>query len=467
MGRRKNRIIESVEVVDIVTKGKGLARKDGKVIFIENAIPGDVVDVRIQKKKKDYSMGYVYKMIKPSPQRIKPFCEHFGNCGGCKWQYLSYEQQLKYKEKIVHEAFTRVGKLSFEEILPILGSEKSQYYRNKMEYTFSNSRWILPEEAEAGIEIVERNALGFHVPKLFSKIVDIHECFLQDDFANTIRNAVRTFALENDYSFYDILNHQGLLRNLLIRNSLIGEWMVIVSFGEKDESKTEQLMEYLDKTFPQITSLHYVVNLKKNDTLFDQNIICWKGKGYIDEYLEELKFKISPKSFFQTNPYQAVKLYDVVRRFANLQGDETVYDLYTGTGSIAQFLARYCKKVVGVEEVADAIKDARYNAKENKLDNCHFVVGDVKNEFNPQFVQKHGAVDLLITDPPRAGLHETVVQNILTIAPPRIVYVSCNPATQARDLKLMEEQYRIVNIQPVDMFPHTYHIENVVLLEKR
>jgi len=467
MGRRRNRrIIESLEITDLVAEGKGLTRKDDKVIFVENAVPGDIVDVKIRKNKSSYAVGFVYKMIKESPDRIAPFCEHFQSCGGCKWQFLSYEKQLEFKEKIVRDNFERIGKLKVDTMLPIMGSEKTKNFRNKLEFTFSNNRWILLEEAANGTEITQRNAVGFHVPKMFNKIVDVHECHLQASPSNEIRNAVRDFALENDYTFYDLMNHTGLLRNLLIRSSMKGELMVILSVAQPEMDNIEAMMKHLDEKFPQITSLHYVINQKLNDTLFDQDIICWKGNGFIDEYLEELKFKISPKSFFQTNPFQALNLYSVVRDFADLKGDEIVYDLYTGTGSIALFMARYCKKVIGVEEIADAIKDAKFNAAENNLNNSEFIVGDVKNEFNKSFVEKYGQPDLLITDPPRAGLHGDVVKNILEIMPARIIYVSCNPATQSRDLALMIEHYEIKKIQPVDMFPHTYHIENVVLLEK-
>lgn len=470
MARRRNRkrrkILEQVEMTAMAAEGRAMGHQDGKVIFVENAIPGDVVDVIVHKNKTDYAIGKIQTLHQASDLRKEPFCQHFGICGGCKWQHLVYEQQLIYKQQIVEESLRRIGKLEFDEIMPILGSEKTRFFRNKLEYTFSNSRWMFEEEINSGEEITNRNALGFHVPKLFHKIVEITDCHLQPSPSNEIKNVVRDFAYEHGLGFYDILQNTGFLRNLLIRNSIKGELMVIVSMGEEQETNRVALLDHLLEKFPQITSLHYVINQKKNDTLFDQDIITYHGKGYIDEYLEELKFKISPKSFFQTNPYQALRLYSVVRDFANLQGNEIVYDLYTGTGSIAQFVARYCQKVVGVEEVADAIKDAKYNAKENKLDNCVFLTGDVKEHLNEDFVKEHGQPDLLITDPPRAGLHKTVVENILKIAPQRVIYVSCNPATQARDLGLMAEQYRVLKVQPVDMFPHTYHIENVVLLEK-
>ena len=465
--RKRKKMIEQVELTAMAAEGKAMGRKDGKVIFVENAIPGDVVDVLTSKNKPDYAIGRVYKFHEKSPLRIEPFCKHFKMCGGCRWQYITYEQQLTYKQDIVEEAFRRVGKLEFEEILPIRGADETTHYRNKLEYTFSNSRWIFEEEIEAGVEIPHKNALGFHVPKLYHKIVDITECFHQPAPSNEIKNMVRDYALEHGLTFYDLLEHTGFLRTLTLRNSLAGEWMVIVCLAEENKEQREGLLDALLEKFPQITSLHYVINSKLNDTLYDQDIITYHGKGYIDEYLEELKFKISPKSFFQTNPKQALNLYGIIRDFANLTGDEVVYDLYTGTGSIAQFLARYCKKVVGIEEVADAIKDANYNAKENNLTNCHFITGDVKEHLNGDFVAIHGHPDLLVTDPPRAGLHPTVVANILNIYPKRIIYVSCNPVTQARDLGLMSSHYRIEKIQPVDMFPQTYHIENVVLLVKK
>ncbi len=467
--RRQKKVIEGLEITEMVTEGKGMGRHEGMVVFVENAVPGDIADVQLQKKKKDYAIGNIQTLKTASELRTEAFCQHFGTCGGCKWQYLKYPDQLHFKDKIVKDTFTRIGKIQSEHFLPIIGAdeEREQFYRNKMEFTFTNSRWLSQEEVDSGEEITHRNAVGFHVPKMFHKVVDVETCYLMAEPCDRIRNEIRKFALENDFTFYNIFEHKGLLRTLIIRNSIAGELMVVLSFGEEDEEKQEQILNHLEVKFPEITSLNFVVNLKKNDTLFDQNIICIKGRPYIEEYLEDLKFKISPKSFFQTNPYQALKLYKVIRDFANLEGNEIVYDLYTGTGSIAQFLARACKKVVGVEEVQDAIKDAKFNAKENKLDNCHFVVGDVKNEFNQAFVEAHGQADLLITDPPRAGLHADVVKNILNISPKRIIYVSCNPATQARDLALMMDQYSIEKVQPVDMFPHTYHIENVVLLNRK
>ena len=466
--RRRKKILPNIEITEMAPEGKGFARLDGKVIFVENAVPGDTVEVFVEKNRTDYAKGRISLIEKPSELRVDSFCSHFGTCGGCKWQFLEYEQQLKFKHQIVVDALQRTGKLyDLKEIKPILPSLESRYYRNKMEFSFTNSRWLTEEEVNSGEEIADRNALGFHVPKMFNRVVDVTECFLMDDFHNKIRNAVRDYAHEHEMSFYDFTEHNGLLRNLTIRSSTLGEWMVLVAFGEEHQEKREGLLNFLQEKFPKITSLHYVINEKRNDTIFDQDVITWNGRGHIYEQLEELKFKISPKSFFQTNPKQAERLYNVVREFAQLKGDEMVYDLYTGTGSIAQFLARYCQKVVGVEEVADAITDAIHNAELNKLDNCEFVVGDVKNEFTPDFVAKYGQPDLLITDPPRAGLHADVVQNILDIAPPKIIYVSCNPVTQARDLRLLSEKYDVTEVQPVDMFPHTWHVENVVLLEQK
>jgi len=466
--RRRKKIIPNVEITGIAPEGKGFARLDGKVIFVESAVPGDTVEVLVEKNKKDYAKGRISQIEKPSNLRVEPFCEHFGTCGGCKWQFLEYEQQLQFKQQIVEDALRRTGKLyDLCEIAPILPSLESRYYRNKMDFSFTNSRWLTEEEVESEIEITDRNALGFHVPKMFNRVVDIKECFLMDDFHNEIRNTVRDFTHEHDMPFYDYSERKGLMRNLIIRSSTLGEWMVILSFGEENSIKREGLLTHLEEKFPQLTSLNYVINEKGNDTISDLEIINWSGRDHIYENLEELKFKISPKSFFQTNPKQAVRLYNIIREFADLKGAETVYDLYTGTGSIAQFLARYCKKVIGVEEIADAITDAIDNAKANNLNNCEFVVGDVKNEFTPSFVEQYGQADLLVTDPPRAGLHGDVVVNILEINPPRIIYVSCNPVTQARDLNMLSENYEIKKVQPVDMFPHTWHVENVVLLERK
>ncbi len=465
--RRKNKVIEELRIESMATEGKGMGRHNGKVVFVEGTVPGDVAKVLIQRNKKDYSTARVLDLLQASDQRIEAFCQHFGDCGGCKWQFLEYAQQLAYKQGIVEEAFRRIGKLEFPEPFPILGCAEPTFYRNKMEYTFSNKRWITQEEVDAGGEIDSRHGLGFHIRGHFDKIVDIHKCYLQDDYGNAIRNAVRKHALANDLSFYNISEHGGLLRNLIIRNSSLGEWMVIVSMGEDQPANRQGLLDMLVADFPEITSLHYVVNQKKNDTLFDQDIICYHGRGHIFESFEGIKYKISPKSFFQTNPAQGLKLYEITRAFADLQKEDIVYDLYTGTGSIALFVAEHCAKVFGIEEVEMAIEDAKFNAALNGIDNAQFFAGDVKQVWTDEFVAEHGRPDVLITDPPRAGMHADVVAMIMKLRPSKIVYVSCNPVTQARDLQLMQDSYKIEKIQPVDMFPQTPHIENVVLLQRR
>ncbi len=466
MGRRR-KIVKELEITKIAAEGKGMARHNGKVIFVENAVPGDITDVRITKNRKDFAIAKIMELKKASPQRVEAFCEHFGTCGGCKWQYLPYEQQAAYKQGIVEESLQRVGKLDFPPIMPILGAEKTQYYRNKMEFTFSNKRWLSLEEVNSEIPIENRNAVGMHVPGLYDKVVDIQHCFLQGTPSNEIRNEVRQYAIDHELTYYDLREHKGFLRNLIVRTSTLNELMIILSVAEPKQRVIEALLDHLLCQFPQITSLHYVVNQKKNDTLYDQDIITYHGRGYIFEQFEELKYKISPKSFFQTNPYQGVRLYNVVRDFAQLEGNELVYDLYTGTGSIALFLAGQCKKVVGIEEVEAAIIDAKFNAELNKMENTAFYAGDVKKMLGGDFVEENGMPDVLVTDPPRAGMHKDVVLRLLEMVPPKIIYVSCNPVTQARDLQLLSEMYRIEKIQPVDMFPHTYHIENVVLLVKK
>ena len=464
---RKRKIVKELEITKIAAEGKGMARCDGKVIFVENAVPGDIADVRITKNRKDFAIAKVMDLKKPSPQRIESFCEHFGICGGCKWQYLPYEQQGLYKQEIVEESLRRVGKLDFPPLLPILQAEKTQYYRNKMEFTFSNKRWLSLEEVNSDVPIDNRNAVGMHVPGLYDKVVDIEYCYLQGSPSNEIRNEIRNYAKEHELSYYDLREHQGFLRNLIVRTSTLNELMVILSVAEPRQSVIDALLDHLLCQFPQITSLHYVINQKRNDTLYDQDIITFHGRGYIFEQFEDLKYKISPKSFFQTNPYQGVRLYQVVRDFADLKGSELVYDLYTGTGSIALFLARQCKKVVGIEEVEAAIIDAKFNAKLNEIENAAFYAGDVKAMLGGEFVAENGTPDVLVTDPPRAGMHKDVAMRILEMSPSKIVYVSCNPVTQARDLQILSEAYSIEKVQPVDMFPHTYHIENVVLLVQK
>lgn len=465
---RKRKIIENVLVTDIVAEGKGMARINGIVSFIDGTVPGDEVDVWVTKKKKDYIAGRVFKWHQKSSDRLQgAFCHHFKSCGGCIWQDINYEQQLAYKDKIVLESIHRIGKITPGEILPIIGAEESKYYRNKLEYTFSNNRWLTEDEIKSGETYEHRNALGFHIPGRFDKILDIEKCYLQDDFSNTIRLSVRQYALKNKLAFFDLIKQEGLLRNLLIRNTSIGEWMVVVSFFNNDLKAIKGLMEYLRDSFPQITSLNYVVNSKKNDSIYDQQIIHFSGKDHIVEKLEKVSFKIRPKSFFQTNTYQALKLYQTARSFADFSGKELVYDLYTGLGSIALFIAKHCKKVIGIEQIETAVEDARINAQENNIQNAVFFSGDMKDVLNDEFIQLHGKPDIIITDPPRAGMHEDVINCILDALPEKIVYVSCNPVTQARDMALLQNKYIVAKVQAVDMFPHTYHIENVALLVRK
>ncbi|MFK7903674.1 MAG: 23S rRNA (uracil(1939)-C(5))-methyltransferase RlmD [Chitinophagales bacterium] len=464
---RKRKIVKELEITKIAAEGKGMGRRDGKVIFVENAVPGDIADVRVIKNRKDFAIAKIFELKTPSTDRIEPFCEHFGICGGCKWQHLSYDQQTIYKQEIVEESLRRIGKLDFPDLLPILKAEKTQYYRNKMEFTFSNKRWLSFEEVNSDAKLEHRYAVGMHVPGLYDKVVDINHCFLQGSPSNEIRNGVRDYAKTHELTYYDLREHKGLLRNLIVRTSTLDELMVILSVAEPQQSVIEALLDHLLCQFPQITSLHYVVNQKKNDTLYDQDIITYHGRGHIFEVFDDLKYKVSPKSFFQTNPYQGVRLYQIVSDFADLKGEELVYDLYTGTGSIALFLARQCKKVVGIEEVEAAIVDAKFNAELNGMDNTAFYAGDVKAMLGGEFVEENGTPDVLVTDPPRAGMHRDVIERILEMAPAKIVYVSCNPVTQARDLQWLSEAYSIEKVQPVDMFPHTYHIENVVLLVKK
>jgi len=464
--RRRKKIIPNITINGMATEGKGTGQHEGKMIFVENAVPGDVVDVWSQKNKTDYAIGVVEQIVKPSPLRIEPKCQHFTDCGGCKWQYLDYADQLKYKQQIVTDTFKRIGKINVQpHMQPIIGSEKEWYYRNKMEYTFSSNRWVSKALIESGAEINNWNALGLHVPKFFQKIVDIEHCYLQENTGNQIRNAVRVFAFEHELTFYNLIKHEGFLRTLMLRSTKVGDWMVVLAVAEEKPEILTQLLNHLQNLFPQIKSLNWVLNQKKNDTLYGLTVNCFAGEPFITETLGDLRFKISPQSFFQTNPWQAQRLYDVVKQRANLQGTELVYDLYTGTGSIAQYVASDCSSVVGIEEVEAAIIDAKANAKINNINNCTFLVGDVKNHLNTDFTAEHGQPDLLVVDPPRAGLHKDVVSNILEIAPERVIYVSCNPATQARDVQLLTEKYDLVFCQPVDMFPHTYHIENVVEMQ--
>lgn len=462
---KKNFVLEGLEVVDTSTEGKAIAKHDGMVVFIEGAVPGDVVDVMVHRKKNNLAEGKVHKIIKLSDFRTKPVCEHFGTCGGCKWQNLQYKSQLEFKQKYVYDAFTRLGKLTFDEITPILGNADEYYYRNKLEFGFSNKKWLTNEQIASKEEVENKNGLGYHIAGLFDKILDIHNCYLQPEPSNSIRNAVKEYALKNNLSFFGIRDKVGLLRTLLIRTTSTGEIMVVVSVFEWQEKEVFALLDFLKNTFPQITSLQYTHNPKGNDTFFGLDIKTYYGRDHILEEMEGLKFKISAKSFYQTNSQQAYNLYKITRDLAGLTGNELVFDLYTGTGTIANFVAKQAKQVVGIEYVEDAIKDAVENSKANNISNTLFFAGDMKDVLNREFISKHGKPDVIITDPPRAGMSEDVVKVILNTLPKKIVYVSCNPSTQARDLALMESHYAIKKVMPVDMFPQTAHVENVVLLE--
>ena len=469
MARNKKQLplLESVEITDVAAEGKAIAKVGGMAVFVPYAVPGDVVDIQLTRKKHSYAEGRVVRFEKYSENRTDPFCSHFGVCGGCKWQQLPYREQLKYKQKQVQDNLERIGKIALPEISPILGAPGDTFYRNKLEFTFSSKRWLTEEEINSDKQFAQMNALGFHIPGMFDKVLDIDKCWLMDDLANQIRNNIRSFCLEQGYSFFDLRNQQGLMRTLMIRNSSIGEWMVIVVFFEDDREKRERLMEYIAARFPQITSLLYIINQKANDTITDQEVLVWKGRNYIEEEMEGLRFRIGPKSFYQTNSEQAYHLYQVARSFAQLTGGELVYDLYTGTGTIANFVARNAKKVIGIEYVEEAIADASVNAAINGIANTLFFAGDMKDVLTTGFIAKHGYPDVIITDPPRTGMHKDVVNAILLAEPEKIVYVSCNPATQARDLNLLDSKYSVTRVQPVDMFPHTHHVENVVLLVRK
>ncbi len=468
MARNKKKpLYEGVTVENIGAEGKALARVGEMVVFTKYAVPGDVVDLQVIKKRKKYQEAIVTNFLEYSKDRTEPFCEHFGVCGGCKWQLLPYKKQLFYKQNQVEAQLKRIGKIELPVINPILGSAKDTFYRNKMEYSFSNKRWLSFEEIGSDSEIKDINALGFHVPGLFDKIVLINKCWLQPDPSNNIRNFIYKYATDNNLDFFDIRLQLGFLRTLIIRTSSNGETMVILSFFKEDELARINLLEAVKNEFPEITSLLYVINTKGNDTITDQKVELFYGKEYILEEMEGLNFKIGPKSFYQTNSEQAYHLYKIARDFAELNGSETVYDLYTGTGTIANFVAKKAKKVVGIEYVPEAIQDAKENSLLNNIDNTLFYAGDMKLVLNDNFVQQNGQPDVIITDPPRAGMHADVIQTILKIGPAKIVYVSCNPATQARDLALMDDMYQVKKVQPVDMFPQTHHVENVVLLVKR
>ena len=468
MGRRipqDKRLVADVQIIDIAEEGKGVAKHDDLVLFVEQAVPGDVADVELFRKKKNFAEARLVKLKEPSKHRVDPFCSHFGTCGGCKWQHMDYTAQLQFKQQYVDNALKRLGKVDTSMMEPILASAETAYYRNKLEFTFSNKRWLTSVDEE--VKPDDLNALGFHVPGRFDKILDIDHCYLQQDPSNAIRNRVRDFSVEQGISFYDLRAHEGALRNLIIRTSSTGEVMVIVVFAYPEEGQVEALMAHIAAEFPDLASLLYIVNQKRNDTIFDQEIHTYRGRDFIYEEMEGLKFKVGPKSFYQTNSAQAFELYKITREFAGLKGDELVYDLYTGAGTIANFVARQAREVVGVEYVPSAIEDAKINSELNGVKNTKFFAGDMKDVLTADFVREHGKPDVIITDPPRAGMHADVVNRILEMEAEKLVYVSCNAATQARDLALLQEKYVVARIKPVDMFPHTQHVENVVLLVKK
>lgn len=469
MSRKKKElpVIESLEILSVGAEGKAVARHDDLVVFVPYAAPGDVADVKIDRKKHSYAEGHIERMVKPSPLRVEPFCEHFGVCGGCRWQHLPYQEQLNAKQQQVEDALHRIAKVEMPEITPILGSEQTVAYRNKMEYTFSNKKWLTWEQMRSGEEFADRDAAGFHIPGAFDKVLDINRCHLQDDLGNRLRLHVKQYAREHGLSFFDLRAQTGLLRTMMIRIVSTGEVMVVLSFGEDNPGQIKGVLDDLRTSFPEITSLMYVVNTKANDTIADLDIQLHSGRAYIEEEMEGLRFRIGPKSFYQTNSHQAYNLYKVAREYAGLTGEELVYDLYTGTGTIANFVAPQARKVIGIEYVEDAIRDAKLNAEVNRLANTDFYAGDMKDVLTDEFVAAHGHPDVMIVDPPRAGMHADVVNVILNAEPSRIVYVSCNPATQARDIALLDAKYRVTAIRPVDMFPHTHHVENVVRLDLR
>lgn len=458
---------ENVSISDVAAEGKSIARIDDMVVFVPYGAPGDIVNIKLDKKKKNYGEGHITKIINPSDLRVKPFCQHFGICGGCKWQHLPYSYQLKCKQQQVVDALQRIAKVELPAINDILGSIRTERYRNKLEFTFSNKCWLTFEQMNSGEVYEDRRALGFHIPGAFDKVLDIKECHLQDEISDRIRLFIRDFAISNNYEFYDIRQQKGFLRNIVIRTASTEEVMLIVVFKEYDKNRIEALLDAIKNEFPEITSLMYVVNGKVNDTISDQDVILYSGRDYIIEQMGDLKFRVGPKSFYQTNSLQAFELYKVAHRMARLSGNELVYDLYTGTGTIANFVARDAREVIGIEYVEDAIADAKINSQANGITNTAFFAGDMKNVLTREFVAEHGTPDVMIIDPPRAGMHQDVVDVILDAEPSRIVYVSCNPATQARDIALLDCKYKVEEVQPVDMFPHTQHVENVVALNRK
>ena len=455
-----------IEITDVAAEGKALCRIDDKVVFVNGAVPGDIVDIQITRKRTSFMEGNVVAVHKYSDDRVEPMCKYFGVCGGCKWQSLPYEKQLFYKEREVIQNLKRLGKIELPEPQHILESKSREFYRNKLEFTFSNRRWLTEEEIKQS-DNIERNGVGFHIPNLFDKVVDIDDCHLQQSPSNEIRNWIRSYALSNGITFYDLRAQQGLLRTLVIRTASTGDLMVIVAFGEPREELIRKLLGDLREAFPQITSLMYAINTKVNDSLTDQTILLHSGQDYIMEEMEGIRFKIGPKSFYQTNSQQAYELYKQVRTFANLSPDDVVYDLYTGTGTIANFVAHQCKKVIGIEYVPEAIEDAKVNSQINGIGNTEFFAGDMKDVLNLEFISQHGKPDVVIVDPPRAGMHPDVVETLIKVAAPKLIYVSCNSATQARDLQMLDQHYKVVALRPVDMFPHTHHVESVVSLVHR
>ena len=463
--RRQPILIENIEIIDTASKGKSVAKHDGRAIFVQGGVPGDICDITVLKRRKKYWEARIEKIHTYSKKRTEPKCEHFGTCGGCKWQNMKYESQLSFKQNEVLNNLKRIGGIDLPLHQEIIGSKNKYFYRNKMEYTFSNKRWLTIEEIQSEEDIKDKDACGFHVPGMFDKVINLHNCYLQQEPSNAIRLSVKKFADKNNLAYFDIRNQQGLLRNLMIRSSSTKDIMVLVQFYENDKKNINLMMEHIKTTFPKITSLLYIINQKANNTIYDQEVICYNGEDHIMEEMDGLYFKIGAKSFFQTNSEQAKVLYRKTKELANITSDDLVYDLYTGTGTIAQYIATSAKKVVGIDSVEEGIKAAYLNAERNNIDNCTFYTGDMKEIFTDEFISKNGIPDVIITDPPRDGMHKKVVEQILKISAKRIVYVSCNSATQARDLALMDEKYKVSHIQPVDMFPQTHHVENIVVLE--
>lgn len=473
MARKKKPLplLERFEILDVAAEGNALGKMETPngqlVVFVPYGAPGDIVNLQIDKKKRSFAQGHIVDIVKPSALRVKPRCGHFGTCGGCRWQHLPYDEQLRFKQQHVVDALTRIAKVELPEISPIIGSPEIWEYRNKMEYTFSNKKWLTFEQLRSGEDFPDRDCAGFHIPGAFDKVLDIDSCLLQDDLGNRIRRFIKQYGIENGLTFYDLRNNTGFLRTLMVRIASTGQVMIVMVFGEDNPDEIRRLLDAVRSRFPEITSLMYVVNTKVNDSIADQEVILHSGADHIEERMENLTFRVQPKSFYQTNSQGAYRLYCVVRDFAGLTGNELVYDLYTGTGTIANFLSSKAREVIGIEYVEDAIDDARINSAENGIENTKFFAGDMKDVLTDEFVARHGRPDVIVVDPPRAGMHQNVVDVILGAAPRRIVYVSCNPATQARDLALLDGSYAVRAVQPVDMFPHTHHVENVVLLEHR